>query len=112
MNIIYYVWNISDGAIYPPPADLFEKLEKEIHQGLAVTILNFVSLWCIKFAFLVLFKKLGRNVAKQKILWWTVLVFTIATLVISIGVQAYQCVFGDVRVIAGQRSQSQRKIKC
>ena len=101
--IIYYVWNISDGAIFPPPADIFEKVDLEVHQGLAVTILNFVSLWCIKFAFLLLFKKLGRNVKGQDILWWSVLLFTVATLAISIGVQAYGCVFGNIKEISGER---------
>lgn len=99
--IIYYVWNISDGLHAPPP-DLFEKVEMQVHQGLAITILNFVSLWCIKFAFLLLFKKMNRNVNGQQILWWSVFFFTVATLIVSIGIQAYDCVFGDIVKISGQ----------
>lgn len=71
-------------------------IDKELHQGLANTISNFVSLWCIKFAFLLFLKKLGRNVEDQKVLWWAVFLFTIVTLAISIGVQAYGCFFGNV----------------
>ena len=42
--IIYYVIDISDGVIYPPPADLWELKDKQVHQGLAVIILNLISL--------------------------------------------------------------------
>ena len=100
--IIYYVNDISNGVIDPPPTDLWELVGKQVHQGLAVTILNLVSLWSVKFAFLVLFKKMGRNVRGQKPLWWFVFLFTFATLAVSIGVQAYGCVFGDIEKISGR----------
>ncbi|ERF71135.1 hypothetical protein EPUS_08930 [Endocarpon pusillum Z07020] len=103
--IIYYVWDISVGAISPPPADLWEKIDKQVHQGIAVTILTLVSLWCVKFALLALFKKMGRKVRRQRVLWWIVFLFTVATLAVSIGVQAYGCVFGDIRVIAVKCAQ-------
>ena len=100
--IVYYVWNIADGAVYPPPANVWEMVDEQVHQGLAVTILNLVTLWCVKFALLALFRKMGHNVRGQGLLWWSVLLFTVATLAISIGVQAYGCVFGDIEVISGK----------
>ncbi len=57
--------------------------------------LNLVGLWCIKFAFLAFFRRLGRNVKGQKILWQVVFAFTVAGLAISVGVCYYPCIFAD-----------------
>ena len=55
--------------------------------------LGLLGLWCIKFAFLTFFRRLGNNVRGQKIVWRTVFGFTVGGLAISIGVIYYRCLF-------------------
>ena len=100
--IVYYVWNVSDGKVYPPPANFFELVDKQVHQGLAVTFMNIVSLWSVKFAFLVLFRRMSRNVRGFDLLWWAVFLFTVATLAVCVGVQAYDCTFGEIMKISSE----------
>ena len=99
--IVYYIWNISDGSVQEPPSDLFEKVGKQIHQGIAMNVLNPVSLWCVKFAFLVMFQKLGNNVKGQRTLWWVVFAVTVATLIITIGALPWACAVGNVIELSG-----------
>ncbi|KAL8671497.1 MAG: hypothetical protein Q9168_004011 [Polycauliona sp. 1 TL-2023] len=62
----------------------------------AQLFLNIVGLWCIKYAFMALFLRLGHSVTGQKVLWWTVLALTTAGLAISVGVCYYPCIFATL----------------
>lgn len=57
----------------------------------AVVILFYSTLWAIKISFLIFFKRLGKNVRQQKLLWWSIFGFTMATYFASIGVIPYSC---------------------
>lgn len=57
----------------------------------AVVIFFYSTLWAIKISFLIFFKRLGKNVGRQKLLWWPIFGFTMATYFASIGVIPYNC---------------------
>ena len=57
----------------------------------AVIIFFYSTLWAIKISFLIFFKRLGKNVRRQNLLWWPVFGFTMATYFASIGAVPYSC---------------------
>lgn len=94
---IDYMWETSDESSQEEPTDLvlFRFIKKIMFQGISNAILSFFSLWCIKFAFLLFFRKLGQKVKGQRNLWWFVFVSTFATLVISVAIMHYGCFSGN-----------------
>lgn len=101
IHITYSFWDISDKVAQANRAENFKNFKKQVNQGLAMNVLNQLSLWCIKFAFLLLFKRMSKNVKGQRNLWWFVFVITVATLIVSIGTPPYSCGIGDIKKITG-----------
>jgi len=58
---------------------------------LATYVTQTIGLWCVKFSLLFFFRQLGTNVRKQMILWWCVCAFIVASFVVCVGNQHYQC---------------------
>ena len=94
LELLYESYHIGYGGVLPSKHYL-EHLTDWLRILFAGLFLNLVGLWCIKFAFLAFFRRLGRNVKGQKILWQVVFAFTVAGLAISVGVCYYPCIFAD-----------------
>lgn len=62
----------------------------------AVVILFYSTLWAIKISFLIFFKRLGKNIRRQELLWWPIFGFTMATYFASIGVIPYSCLMDSL----------------
>ena len=75
---LYFVSDVQRGRKSPPP-DFLRKIDEWRHGQLAAIFLLTTSLWCVKLSFLVFFRGLGRNVQRQRIIWWFVLAFVIAS---------------------------------
>ena len=68
-----------------------ERVNVFLHLQIAAWILSFTALWLIKFSFLLFFRKLGNHVRRQRILWWLVIGFTLASYVVCISLGAFKC---------------------
>lgn len=62
----------------------------------AVIIFFYSTLWAIKISFLIFFQRLGKNVRRQKLLWWPIFSFTMATYFACIGIIPYHCHMGSL----------------
>lgn len=54
-------------------------------------VLAWTCLWTVKLSFLAFFRGLGQQIRFQRILWWCILVLTLVTYAISIGLLNYNC---------------------
>lgn len=88
---MYQFLAVETGQLWPPPENFEADSERYFRDSLAVWVSFYTGLWAIKFSFLLFFKRLGQNVARQQVLWWCVFVFTVAAYVISIVDMPYAC---------------------
>lgn len=88
---MYQFISITNGQLWPPPASFVRDTEKSSTVALVVTVFFYTSLWAVKLAFLLFFRRLGHNVTGQKVLWWLVCIFTLAAYVVCIGTIPYSC---------------------
>lgn len=98
---MYRQFAISAGTIIPTP-EMLKAERKLLHTELAVIVMYFTSLWIIKLSFLVFFRRLGQKVKGQKIWWWCVLLFTIGTWGLCIGVINFDCLVRPLDYIEGK----------
>ena len=88
---MYQFVSITSGQLWPPPPTFIPDTESYYDGSLAVLIFYYSSLWSIKIAFLLFFRRLGQNVKGQKVLWWLICGFTVSTYLICIGDIQYSC---------------------
>ena len=96
---LYYTMNVAAGLELPGP-DFVSESQSYFKSTVAVIILFYSSLWSIKISFLLLFKRLGTNVRHQKVLWWPVFGFTLATYFACIGSIQYPCLVRSFEYLA------------
>ena len=72
------------------PDDL-ERVNGSLHLQVVTWILSLTALWLVKFSFLLFFRKLGNHVRRQRILWWAVIGFTLASYVVCISLGPFKC---------------------
>ena len=87
---MYEVMNVFAGLELPGPSFMSDG-HAYSSATLAILILFFSTLWSIKFSFLLFFKRLGKNVRRQKLLWWPVAGFTLGSYMIALGIIPYRC---------------------
>lgn len=60
---------------------------------LSIVVLTFFisTLWAIKFSFLIFFRRLGKNVRRQRLLWWPIFGFTAISYLVALVLNSYQC---------------------
>lgn len=87
---MYYSISVAAG-LEKPGANFASVSESYFKSTIAVIILFYTSLWSIKISFLLFFRRLGNNVKHQKIFWWPVFGFTVATYLACIGSIQYPC---------------------
>ncbi|KAH8883486.1 hypothetical protein GQ53DRAFT_752963 [Thozetella sp. PMI_491] len=61
--------------------------------------LTIVGVLLVKINFMIFFRRLGEHIQKFNILWWGVLLFTIAGAAAQIGMQEFNCFFGKIEDI-------------
>lgn len=87
---MYEVMNVSAGLELPGPKFLADG-RRYSQASLAILILFYSTLWSIKLSFLIFFRRLGKNVRRQKLLWWPVMGFTLASYVVAVAIIQYPC---------------------
>lgn len=87
---VYLQYAIADGTAPFQPGFLAREATF-LHVWVALLILFFTCLWCIKLSFLLFFRRLGHNVRGHKVWWWCVLVATIATWAACVGDVQFDC---------------------
>ena len=92
LELVYESYYMEYGGVQPSVYDIQHRTNW-LRILFAELFLNIIGLWCIKYAFLAFFLRLGHKVKGQKILWWTIFSLTTAGLAISIGVCYFPCIF-------------------
>ncbi|MCJ1422458.1 hypothetical protein MMC29_000338 [Sticta canariensis] len=87
---MYNQYALAWGTLIPTPEELKAE-ETFMHTEVAIIIMYYTSLWTVKLSVLVFFRRLGQKVRGQKIWWWCITSFTVATWAICIGTMRPQC---------------------
>ena len=88
---MYQFLATTSGQVFPPPTSFVRDSERYYKGTAAVFVFYYTSLWAVKFSFLAFFKRLTKNVAGQKVIWWSVSAFTVASYLVCIGDMQYLC---------------------
>lgn len=107
------IWQLNQDDLYTTiavlagqqiPSKSFPRDTERYLRGSAVVIVFFYSgLWSVKLSFLIFFKRLMRNVRKQKILWWTVLGITILSYFAVLGTIPYNCLVSSFQHLLSKK---------
>lgn len=100
--ILYDLEAVQNGDTSKIGPDFFSESRKgfiSVGCGMLITL---VGVLLVKLNFLFFFRRLGTNVQYFTILWWIVMLFTVAGTVAQIGTLLFGCFFGDVNYIFGQ----------
>lgn len=98
-NGFYLLLNVQSGRQLPPQ-DFGPKVEEHLRYSIAILVLFYSSLWCVKLSFLIFFRGLGRNVQRQKRIWWSVLAVVVASYFSVLGTIEWYCLIPPFEVIA------------
>jgi hypothetical protein len=111
------IWTILSGNLYltltnvanPDLAallDLLNRVATSLHGNLASYFCTWTCIYLVKLAFMVFFHGLGKQIRFQRILWWCVLVFLVASYAVTLGLMEYKCLTSSgMDVIANCRTQ-------
>ena len=73
-----------------------------LHAVLAVNLISYTCLWAVKFSFLFFFKGLGRQVQRQRMLWWSVFAFLVVSYAVAVGLCTdWRCLLGNLETLVG-----------
>lgn len=92
---MYETMNVLTGLQLPEPNFLAHG-HRYAKSSLASLLLFYSTLWAIKFSFLIFFRRLGRHVRRQRLLWWPIFGFTVTSYLIILGVTPYRCLKGSI----------------
>ena len=106
---LYVLIAVESGQLYPPPSDLPERARRYLKRSVAVIFLFYSGLWAIKLSFMLFFKRLGRNIRGQRIIWWTVMAFIAASWLACLGTIQYHCLTGSFDYIESRCGNSKAK---
>ena len=91
-NVLYAQYELAAGTKAFTPLAISQE-QTLLRCEFVIFLMTYCSLWCVKLSILLFFRRLhrGQIMKRQKIWWWCVLGFTIATWVLSVGLIQYQC---------------------
>jgi hypothetical protein len=70
---------------------LLDEIATTLHGTLAGYLCSWACLWSIKLSFMAFFHGLGRQIRSQRILWWSVLAFILASFIVVVSIFHYRC---------------------
>ena len=109
---LYMTVGVTSGQITTLPLDFENKFFVYTHTQFASYILYYASLYTTKLSFLLFFYKLGEKVRRQRIIWWSALVFVIVSYSISFGLVDFNCFVGPKSKALGKASNTQSITSC
>ena len=101
-NHMYAQFELADGVVEATPKALAGE-RSFLNAEFAIEFLFLLTLWSVKFSFLVFFRRLDSKVKSQNVWWWCVMGFTCVTLVTVIGTFDYQCDLRSLGYISSMR---------
>ncbi|KAH8433112.1 uncharacterized protein LDX57_010746 [Aspergillus melleus] len=89
---LYTILAFSKGDLSSIPLNIdWYKIQQQLRAQLAGYILNYCSIWSVKFSFMFFFRKLGERYRLQKIIWWSVFGLLIVSFAGCIGTLDFAC---------------------
>ncbi|KAH7096036.1 hypothetical protein FB567DRAFT_514057 [Paraphoma chrysanthemicola] len=90
---LYFNLALSNGLIpvQSIPANFLDRITRLIRGNLAAYLLGYFGLWSVKISFIVFFRRFGEKLRAQRIAWYVVLGFCLASLAVCIGTVDYRC---------------------
>ena len=86
------LWQKTANKLYAVIAvDNVQRSLPPLHSILTSYLLYYTALWSIKLSFLLFFRKLGIDIRRQRIFWYCVLGYTVASYIICLGTIDYKC---------------------
>lgn len=90
-NKLYSVIAVESGQISMPPPEYDSNVYSQFHGLFASYLLYYTALWCVKLSYLLFFRNLGNSIRRQRILWYWVFAFTMASYVSCLCMIDYRC---------------------
>lgn len=102
LRYVYEMEEVGNGLRMPPPTFL-EDVPKGLRGLLASQILSVIAIWGVKANLLLFFYRLFSLVVMKtyRRIWWGVVVITIISFGVFMGLISYKCTASDVEVIMG-----------
>ena len=100
---LYISIAVASGKLLKPPPDILSQVKTFLRGLFVAYVLFYTCLWCIKLSFLLFYWKFVNHVRRQRILWWAVLVFTVASYAVCLGLVDYSCLLGSVARLASKQ---------
>ena len=88
---LYLFIAVESGQMARPAPEHFSYIYTEFHSMFASYILFYTALWSIKLSFLLFFRELGNDIRRQRIFWYCVLAYTVASYITCLGMIDYKC---------------------
>ena len=76
------------------PPNFTTEAEKFLHATFVSYSFFYTSLWSVKVSFLLFFRKFGNHIRSQRIIWWCVAAFTMASYFVCFGLMSTKCLIG------------------
>ena len=109
LEYIYTLSSVGAGEGQPPRPKLCTATQQRVRGMLATGLLYCISVWSIKLAFLLFFRRVGRDVRGQAVLWWSVLGFNVVSFVAWLGIAAWQITILTTATARGELSDSNHR---
>lgn len=90
-NQLYSIIAFESGQISMPPSEYYSRSYSELHGLFASYLLYYTALWSVKLSYLLFFRTLGNSIRPQRILWYWVFAFTMASYVACLSMINYRC---------------------
>ncbi|KAF2688540.1 hypothetical protein K458DRAFT_384721 [Lentithecium fluviatile CBS 122367] len=102
-QLIYrYMYRHSEmvtGALSLPVAQANAEIKKYYDGSMAVIAFFYTSLWAVKFAFLIFFKRLGAELTFMRVQWWIIFGFTLLTYCVNFVTLKWDCIAPSLATI-------------
>jgi hypothetical protein len=98
---LYFNLALANGLLVEIPPNFLERITHLIRGNLAAYLLAYSGLWGVKISFIVFFRKFGEKLRAQRIAWYVVLGFCLASFAVCIGTVDYRCLTSSGMKIIG-----------
>ncbi|AEO62908.1 uncharacterized protein THITE_40285, partial [Thermothielavioides terrestris NRRL 8126] len=95
---LYNMAHAVEGTFVPGPT-FVQDTQAALRACGVMSITVYIGLWLIKSSFLALFYRLGHQIPLYLYAWWVCAALIMACGFASLGLNQYECMFGDIDVI-------------
>lgn len=88
---LYMVIAVESGVMKMQPPELMPHIYIGLRSVFASSLLYYTALWSVKISFLLFFRNLDNSIRRQRMIWYCVLTFTLASYMICLAMIEYKC---------------------